>query len=85
MTISEHLKFTVRGFSPKRTAYILVFASLALMAICDGTDFGLVGHLTAKFTFGLLSIVLILCLLSPRSIDRWLPFGICLAIFLLSL
>ena len=85
MTIPKIFKSSVGVFSPKRTAYLLDGVSLVFVLLYDFTSLAGIGHIASLVVFGLLSAVLILCLLSPRSVDRWLPFGICFGIFLLSL
>ena len=82
MNISQHFKFSRRGFSPHRMAYLLDFVSLAVsplhfFASCDNS-----GRI---YGFALLVClaVLVLCILSPRGTShRFLPFGLGLLITL---
>ena len=84
MTIPKLIKSSGTVFSPKRAAYLLDGVSLAFVLLLSFTSLAQVGHVAAYVVFGLLSLVLILCFFTPRSVDRWFPFLICLVIFTIS-
>jgi hypothetical protein len=73
--ISEHLKFSARGFSPKRIGYLLGLVCFGFLPVhfanssCEQSE-GL-----AAFVFGITLVVLVLCLFTPRSEpQRFRPF-----------
>jgi hypothetical protein len=76
MNFVEHFKFSIHGFSPNRTAYLLDLVSLAaspihLLLPCE--------LCVLVLGFALLNLlgVLVLCLLTPRSTGlRFLPLAI---------
>jgi hypothetical protein len=79
MTIIEHFKFSVRGFSPKRTAYLLDVVLLAIIVSFRhqlATNYVFTNAAIFSDIF-LFIVVAFLCLCSPRSADRWLPLIIC--------
>jgi hypothetical protein len=80
MRVTEHLKVSARGFSPKRTAYLLDGVALLLTVFFQSyiaSAYYQVRSLTQLAMICLFVIVAILCLCSPRSVDRWLPLFIC--------
>ena len=79
MKYSEKFKSLAKGFSPKRTAYILngvllTFIGLSRTNLATNYEFRNVAILS---DLGLFAVVAVLCLSSPRSADRWLPLIVC--------
>ena len=82
MKASEHLKFSVRGFSLHRLAYLLDCVGLALWPLYIRAD-SLGSSYVGGGAFTITILVLVLCLLTPRTVrHRWLPFLIGFIIFL---
>jgi len=74
MSITEHLKFSVRGFSPKRMAYLLDLMSVGFLPVHTFVSCEQSGGI-AGFAFIDLLAVLVLCLFAPRSDShRFSPF-----------
>jgi hypothetical protein len=76
MTTAKAPKSASEAFSPKRVAYLLDGVTVAFLFLLGFTDLSGAGQECSYCIFGLLSLVLVLCLLSPPAVDRWLPFGI---------
>ena len=76
MQLMEHFKFSLRGFSPKRMAYLLDLVCLGFVphhmsSSCEESA-GLAGYALVN-----LLAVFVLCLFTPRSDSRrFLPFAL---------
>ena len=83
MHIPEYLKFSVRGFSPKRMGYLLDLVSLGFvpvhfMASCEQS-----GGIACFAFFNILAIF-VLCLLTTRTDkQRFMPFVLGIFIIIL--
>jgi len=83
MHISQHLKFSVRGFSPKRMGYLLDLVSLGFVPVHLSASCEQSGGITGFAFFEMLA-VLALCLFTPRSDNhRFLPFVLGFFVFVL--
>jgi hypothetical protein len=83
MHIPQHFKFSVRGFSPKRTGYMLDLVSLGLVPVHSSVSCEQSGAIAGIAFFDML-VVLVLCLLTPRSDGRrFLPFVLGFFVFTL--
>lgn len=79
MRFIEHLKISARGFSPKRTAYVLdgVLLAFIILSRSQLADNYVYQNAAILSDICLFIVVAALCLCSPRSADRWLPLIIC--------
>ena len=81
MNASEHLRFSVRGFSANRMAYLLDGIGLALWPLYGRAD-SLGSTYVVEVALAIVIVVLLLCLFTPRPVrHRWLPFLIGFIIF----
>jgi len=81
--ILEHLRFSVRGFSLNRLAYLLDGVSLLLLLLYRRADRILGDRMIAGVAFWLMLAVLVFCLLTPRAVrHRWMPFLLGFIIYL---
>lgn len=75
MSIREHSKSSVRSFSLNRFAYCLDSVSLLLLALYSVADTIFGNRMIMGVAFVLTIVVLLLCLLTQRTVrNRWLPF-----------
>jgi hypothetical protein len=78
----QHAMFTVRGFSPKRFAYCLVFISALLLPFHAAAD-DIGDEYLAGVAFACMIAALVLGLFIPRSDRRrFQPFLLCFGVFL---
>jgi len=82
MQISQHLKFSVRGFSPKRMGYLLDLVNLGFVPVHFGASCEQSEGIAISALVNVLA-VFVLCWFTPRSDrHRFLPLALGLAIFL---
>jgi hypothetical protein len=83
MEINEHLKFSLRGFSPKRMGYLLDLVSMGFVPVHMHVSCEQSGGIAAFAFFDMLT-VLAFCLFTPRSTPRRFgPFALGLAVLVL--
>jgi hypothetical protein len=83
MRFMQHLRVSIRGFSAKRTAYLLVAISALLLPLHAKAD-GLGDEYLAGIAFACIMIALLLGLFIPQTDRRrFLPFLLCFIVFLL--
>ena len=74
MHIAEYLKFSIRGFSPKRMGYLLDLVSLSFVPVHFIVSCKQSGGIACFASFSLL-VVFILCVLTtPTDKQRFMPF-----------
>ena len=84
MKTNDQAKFSVRGFSLNRFAYCLDAVCLLLLPLYHYSDRIFGDQMIAGVGWLLTIVVLLLCLLTPRSVRyRWLPFLIGFIIMLI--
>lgn len=82
MRIPEHLRFSLRGFSAKRMAYVLDLISVFLLPFHSHADYMGDAYIAAV-AFALTLVALALGFLVPRSdTHRFDPFALGLIVFL---
>jgi sugar phosphate permease len=75
MSNHDQSKVSVRGFSMNRFAYSLDVVSLLLLALHPLADTYFGNKKIMGVAFVLTIVVLLMCLLTPRTVrNRWLPF-----------
>ena len=75
MRIHDQLKFSVHGFSLNRFTYCLDAVSMLLLLFYPLADTYFGNQKIIGLAFVLTIVVLLLCLLTHRTIqNRWLPF-----------
>ena len=84
MTNHTQSKSSVRGLSLNRFAYCLDAVSLLLLALYSFADTIFGNRMIMGVAFVLTIVVLLLCLLTQRTVrNRWLPFLIAFILLLI--
>lgn len=83
MRIMQHFRISIRGFSAKRMAYLLVAISALLLPFHARVD-GIGDEYLASVAFACMAITLLLGLFIPQTDRRrFLPFLLCFVVFLI--